>query len=122
MEEKEAFLSLVDEDTIEGPVSQEEINEGVKLFDETSTPKTRLANEIQDLANKIKKLESYLKGRNTDGVRLVVADRLTEAQVYLLGKQLEVMSEYYDILVSRYSIFDVKCVEDKWPEVEIVKG
>ena len=106
--------------------TQEEVNAGLKAFDDepTTTPKERLYDEIIDLGKKIDKLGSYLKGRNEDGVRLVVADRLTDAQEYLLHKQFEIMNEYYNILCSRYSIFDVKKVAGATgvtSAVEIVK-
>lgn len=100
------------EDTVlvqeEGLLSQEEVDEGLKAFDEQSTPKTRLEGEIRELSDKIDRLSGYLKRRDVDGVRLIVKDGLTDAAVYLLHHQLEVMQEYYNILCARYSIFDVK--------------
>ena len=73
---------------------------------EASTAKERLYNEAMALSDKIEKLNSFLKQRDADGVRVVT--KLPGAQIYLLNKQLEVMEEYNNILVARYSVFDVK--------------
>lgn len=110
--------------------TQEEVDEGLAAFDESkgedneTTPKERLYNEILNLGEKIDRLNRYLNGRDINGVRHIISDCLTDAQVYLLHKQLEVMNEYYNILCSRYSIFDVKKpanVKGLTSAVEIVK-
>ena len=80
-------------------IKQEEVNEAVAAFDPApKTAKERLAVEIKDLSEKIDKLSSFLKRRNEDGVRVIVEQRLTDAAVYLLHHQLEVMQEYYNVL------------------------
>ncbi len=116
-EMQEALAEAMEKAEAEKP-TQEEIDEGLKRFDEIdrekeaaetpSNAKTRLFDEIMDLSEKIDKLGHYLNGRNSDGVRYIIVDRLTDAQVYLLHKQYDTMNEYYNILCSRYSIFDIK--------------
>lgn len=116
-EMQKALAEATEKDGVE-ELTQEEIDAGLKKFDEidlekeaAETPsnvKTRLFDEIMDLGEKIDKLGRYLNGRNEDGVRHIIADRLTDAQVYLLHKQYDTMNEYYNILCSRYSIFDLK--------------
>ena len=127
-EEVDAGLGAFDDN--DGPVDDDNGNETAVDSDDDNivcvedTPKERLYREITDLSEKIDKLESYLKRRNEDGVRLIVAAKLTDAQVYLLHKQLEVMNEYYNILCSRYSIFDVRKSEGAQgitSDVEIIK-
>ena len=73
-----------------------------------ATPKERLYNEIIDLQDKIAKLDEFMRKRNEDGVRLTTALGISEAGLYLMQKQLELEKELNDILVARYSIFDVK--------------
>lgn len=117
VEMQEALVEAMEKAEAEKP-TQEEIDEGLKRFDEIdrkkeavetpSSAKTRLFDEIMDLSEKIDKLGHYLNGRNSDGVRYIIADRLTDAQVYLLHKQYDTMNEYYNILCSRYSIFDIR--------------
>jgi len=101
-------------------LTAEEVKEGLEAFDEPSTPKSRLRAEIEELGEKIDKLHHFLNKRNEDGVRVTVALRFTEAQTFLLHEQVKVMEQYYNILVSRYSIFDAR-VGNEVGEVEIVK-
>jgi chromosome segregation ATPase len=82
-----------------------------QLVDETmaaSTPKERLYNEILELQDRISKLDEFMRKRNEDGVRLTQALRISEAGLLLMQMQLEKEKELNDILVARYSIFDVK--------------
>ena len=82
-----------------------------ELVDEAlagGTAKERLYNEIIDLQTKIQKLEDFMRKRNLDGIRLTQELGLTEAALHLMSKQLELEKELNDILVARYSIFDVK--------------
>ena len=73
-----------------------------------ATPKERLYIEINDLLEKINKLDAFMRKRDEDGIRVIQKMGLTEAAVYLMQKQLETEKELNDILVARYSIFDVK--------------
>lgn len=73
-----------------------------------ATPKERLYIEISDLLGKIDKLDAFMRKRDEDGIRVTQKMGLTEAAVYLMQKQLETEKELNDILVARYSIFDVK--------------
>ena len=90
-------------------LTQEEVNEGLKTCDkDETTAKERLYNEIAQLSERIDKLAAYIRGRDENGIRNIIKDDLTDAQVYLLNTQLETMHQYYNILVARYSIFDVR--------------
>lgn len=73
-----------------------------------ATPKERLYIEINDLLERINKLDAFMRKRDEDGIRVTQKMGLTEAAVYLMQKQLETEKELNDILVARYSIFDVK--------------
>ena len=73
-----------------------------------TTPKERLYIEINDLLEKINKLDEFMRKRDENGIRLINKMGLTEAAVHLMGKQLELEKELNDVLVARYSIFDVK--------------
>ena len=101
-------------------LTAEEVKEGLEAFDEQSTPKSRLKTEIEELGTKIDKLHHFLNKRNEDGIRLTVALGFTEAQIFLMHEQVKVMEQYYNILVSRYSIFDVR-VGNEVGEVKFVE-
>lgn len=73
-----------------------------------TTPKERLYIEINDLLERINKLDAFMKKRDENGVRVIQKMGLTEAAIHLMGRQLELEKELNDILVARYSIFDVK--------------
>lgn len=75
---------------------------------QAGTAKERLYTEINDLQVKIEKLDSFLRKRDEDGVRMTVKLQLTEAQVWLMNKQLELEKDLNDVLVARYSIYDYK--------------
>ena len=81
------------------------------IVDETmaaTTPKERLYIEINDLLERINKLDAFMKKRDENGVRVIQKMGLTEAAIHLMSKQLELEKELNDVLVARYSIFDVK--------------
>lgn len=73
-----------------------------------ATPKERLYIEINDLLERINKLDAFMKKRDENGIRVIQKMGLTEAAIHLMSKQLECEKELNDILVARYSIFDVK--------------
>ena len=73
-----------------------------------ATPKERLYVEINELLGRIEKLDAFMRKRDEDGVRMTQKLKLTDAAVYLMNKQLELEKELNDVLVARYSIFDVK--------------
>lgn len=73
-----------------------------------ATPKERLYIEINNLLERINKLDAFMKKRDENGVRVIQKMGLTEAAIHLMGRQLELEKELNDILVARYSIFDVK--------------
>ena len=72
------------------------------------SPKDRLYVEALELKDKIDKLDAFLRKRNVDGVKIIEELKLTDAAIYLLYKQFDVMKEYYNILCARYSVFDIK--------------
>lgn len=78
------------------------------VFEENTTPKERVYSEAAELRDKIDKLETFLRKRNLDGIKIIEEMKLTDAAVYLLYKQLDAMKEYYNILCARYSIFDTR--------------
>lgn len=81
------------------------------MVDETmaaTTPKERLYIEINDLLERINKLDAFMKKRDENGVRVIQKMGLTEAAIHLMSRQLELEKELNDVLVARYSIFDVK--------------
>ena len=77
-------------------------------YDKKSTAKERLHHEIYELSNRIDKLHSFLRKRDADGILMIKKLKFTDAQILLMSKQLEIMTELHDILSARYSIFDVK--------------
>ena len=83
------------------------------------TAKSRLYSEAATLYNNVTKLEGFLRRRNSDGVLLTKAMRLTDAQVLLMQKQAVLMRELYNVLAARLSVFDVRTVGED--EIEIVK-
>lgn len=94
-----------------GYMSEAQKSEVLKIARETEaalTPKERLYNEIVELQDRIQKLEAFIKKRDEDGVRMTEKLKITEAGLHLMFKQLELMKELNDVLVSRYSIFDFK--------------
>lgn len=70
--------------------------------------KSRVVFEAKEAGTRFEALHAYLKGYNKNGVRNIVADGLTDAMVYLMQKQETAMADYYNALVSRLSIWDVK--------------
>jgi hypothetical protein len=95
--------------------------EGIISDAENTTAKTRLYAEAYALVERIEKLESFLKRRNEDGVKLVDAMGLTSAQVLLMTKQVELEKKLYDVLVARLSIFDVRVTNVDTGKVEVVE-
>ena len=61
-----------------------------------------------DLLERINKLDAFMKKRDENGVRVIQKMGLTEAAIHLMSRQLELEKELNDVLVARYSIFDVK--------------
>ena len=120
-DEVSEILDTLDKSEVRDDITQKDVDEGLEVFEVKSTPKDRLRHEIENLSEKIDKLNGYLRRRNEDGIRMTVVDKLTDAQVYLLNTQLEVMHQYYNILVARYSIFDVKSDEVEVGAADIVK-
>ena len=64
------------------------------VFEENTTPKERVCSEAAELRDKIDKLETFLRKRNLDGIKIIEEMKLTDAAVYLLYKQLDAMKEY----------------------------
>ena len=93
----------------------------IKDTNKANTPKARLYAEALTLKDNIDKLSKFLRGYNKDGIRNVVALKLTDAQIFLIQHQLELEQELYDTLVARLSIFDVYRTEVSGEEVEVVK-
>lgn len=80
--------------------------------------KSRVVFEAKEAGMRFEALHAYLKGYNKNGVRNIVADGLTDAMVYLMQKQETAMADYYNALVSRLSIWDVKMPVESEEEVK----
>ena len=87
-----------------------------------NTPKARLYAEAEELGNKIEALDKFLRMRDMKtGERNVVLKGITDAQLFLMQKQLELEKELYNILVARYSVFDVRVDDRENGTVKIVE-
>lgn len=84
--------------------------------------KARVYAEASTIYNNCERLKKFLNGWTKDGIRNVEAMRLTQAQQYLMHKQLELMQEYYNVLVARLSVWDVKVKENSDDEIELDVG
>lgn len=108
-------------DILREAVGDLELNEKenlISLILGSMDAKSRVILEAKEAGTRFEALHAYLKGYNKNGVRNIVADGLTDAMVYLMQKQETAMADYYNALVSRLSIWDVKVPVEGEEQVE----
>ena len=106
-EMNDCLLNSLKEDV--NTFTDEQKNELRKIADELcESAKDRVIQEATELGQRIEKLHKFLKGYNDDGVRYIVAAKLTDAMVLLMQQQEDAMTKYYNCLVARLSIWDAK--------------